>query len=491
MRRRPSPKSTFKLGSMVAAAVLALVLIGNLISFAATRDRLPRETYLADVDVSGMTVPEAIERVQRALQAPLTLRYQTQVLTLVPAQIEFKLNDAVARLVLERIVRRNQGMDQFLPFVLRQVSPSRLPPPYQYSDEKLQAYLLDIAAQYDRPPTLPSAEPGTLNLRPGADGLALNLTEARDRVLAALSSGINRTLDLPVDVVPLTDVGTQVLGDLISVRISGFVAGGNVAGVFVKDVRSGREFSLNGEVAFSAAGWLKLPLLIEAYRAADPLSPALIDRLTSMIVEGSSLNANEVLRELGAGDADQGVVAVNVLLKKLGLVNTFLAQPFGQQTLPPTFVTPANARADVNTNPDPRAQSTPADVALLLEMIEQCRLDAGPLVLLFPQQLTPDKCNQMLELLARNRLNGLLEAGSGSSTVISRQSWDANNHGVVGLVRSPGGDYIVAVMLHGSAPLNWADTSLIIADVARAAYSFFNNGQAPPPAQPIAAPPPP
>jgi hypothetical protein len=113
------------------------------------------------------------------------------------------------------------------------------------------------------------------------------------------------------------------------------------------------------------------------------------------------------------------------------------------------------------------------------------------LLLAFPQQFTASKCEQALALLGRNRLNGLLEAGSGGSPVISRQSWDANNHGVAGLVRSPGGDYIVVVMLHGSSPLNWADTSLIIADIARAAYSFFNNGQAPPAAQPLTAPPPP
>lgn len=476
---------------MIAVAVLALVLIANLIAFATSRDRLPRETWLADIDVSGATVDEAVARAQRALQGPVSLRYRSASLTLSPAQVDFQLNETVARLLLEGILRRNAGFDQFVPFTLRQTTPTRLPPPYQYSEEKLRDFLLSVAAQHDQPPTPPTADPGTLSLRPGTDGFALNLTEARDRLLAALASGVSRTVDLPVDVAPLADTGMQALGDLISARVSGFVAGGNVAGVFVKDLRSGREFSLNGDVAFSAAGWLKLALVVEAYRAAGEVSPELDDRLASVIVEGSSLNANDVLRELGQGDASQGVAAVNTLLKRLGLVNTFLAQPFDQQTIPPAFVTPANARADVTTSPDPAAQSTPADTGLLLEMLDQCRAGSGALLLAFPQQFSAGKCEQALALLARNRLNGLLEAGSGGSPVISRQSWDANNHGVAGLVRSPGGDYIVAVMLHSAAALNWADTSLIIADIARASYSFFNNGQAPPPAQPMTAPPPP
>jgi len=477
---------------MVAVAVLALVLLGNLIAFATSRDRLPRETYLADIDVSGATINEAINRAQRALQAPVSLRYQTVSLTLSPAQLDFKLNETVARLLLEGVLKRNQGFDQFIPFMLRQATPTRLPPPYQYSESKLQDYLLELAAQYDQPPTPPTADPGTLNLRPGADGLALNLVEARDRLLAALSSGLSRLVDLPVDVAPMTKVGMQALGDLISARVSGFAAvGGNVAGVFVKDLKTGQEFSLNGDVAFSAAGWLKLALVIETYRVAGEVSPELNDRLASVVVEGSSLNANDVLRELGQGDANLGVGALNVLLKKLGLVNTFLAQPFDQRTIPPTIITPANSRADVTASPDPAAQSTPVDAGLLLEMLDQCRANSGALLLAFPQQFTASKCEQALALLGRNRLNGLLEAGSGGSPVISRQSWDANNHGVAGLVRSPGGDYIVVVMLHGSSPLNWADTSLIIADIARAAYSFFNNGQAPPAAQPLTAPPPP
>lgn len=491
MRRRASPRSMIGMGGIVAAAVLALTLLGNLIAFATSRDRLPRETYLADIDVSGATIDEAVSRVRRALEGPVSLRYQTVSITLSPAQIDFKLNEIVVRLLLEDILKRNQGFDQFFSFMLGQATPTRVSPPYQYSESKLQDYLLGLAAQYDQPATPPTADPGTLNLRPGADGFALNLAEARSRLLAALSSGVSRLVDLPVDVAPMTDVGMQVLGDLISARVSGFTAGGNVAGVFVKDLGSGREFSLNGDVAFSAAGWLKLALVIEAYRAAGEVSPQLNDRLVSIVVEGSSLNANEMLRELGQGDANLGVDALNAFLKKLGLLNTFLAQPFDQRTIPPTFITPANSRADVTASPDPAAQSTPVDVGLLLEMLDQCRANSGALLLAFPQEITASKCEQALALLGRNRLNGLLEAGSGGSPVISRQSWDANNHGVAGLVRSPGGDYIVVVMLHGSSPLNWADTSLIIADIARAAYSFFNNGQAPPPAQPMTAPPPP
>ena len=65
--------------------------------------------------------------------------------------------------------------------------------------------------------------------------------------------------------------------------------------------------SLNGDVAFSAQGWVKLAIVLEAYRTlSDTMTAQTAQQLTSMITEGSTTTTNEVLRQIGSGDPQAG-----------------------------------------------------------------------------------------------------------------------------------------------------------------------------------------
>ena len=124
-------------------------------------------------------------------------------------------------------------------------------------------------------------------------------------------------------------------------------------------------------------------------------------------------------------------------------------------------------------------------------MLEQCRNNTGALPLVFPNEFTAARCEQILGAMGQNGANVLIMAGSPGATGIHRQSWDANNHGDAALVRTPGRTYVIAVMLHSNGSLNWGETSLIVSDIARATYGFFNQGQVPAPVQAMNAAPPP
>ena len=249
---------------------------------------------------------------------------------------------------------------------------------------------------------------------------------------------------------------------------------------------------MNGDVAFSAQGWLKLAIVVEAYRAlSDTITQQTTQQLTSLVADGSSATANQILQTFGAGDAQAGVTQLNGTLKRMGLVSTFLAQPFDQTATPAQFITPGNTRTDVNASPDANAQSTPAEVGVLFEMLEQCRTNTGALPLIFAGEFTAARCEQVLNAMAQNNANVLIAANSPAQIVIHRQSWDANDHGDAALVRSPGGTYVLVVMLHSGSALNWADTSQVIGDIARATYGYFNNGQVPAAAAAMNAAPPP
>jgi hypothetical protein len=130
-------------------------------------------------------------------------------------------------------------------------------------------------------------------------------------------------------------------------------------------------------------------------------------------------------------------------------------------------------------------------VGVILEMLEQCHASTGALPLMFGGEFTAARCDQVLSALAQNNANVLIAANSPGATVIHRQSWDANNQGDAALVSSPGGAYVIVVILHSKAALNWSDTSQVIGDIARASYGYFNNGQVPSAAAVMNAAPPP
>ncbi|MCS6847176.1 MAG: serine hydrolase [Anaerolineae bacterium] len=493
MRRRFLNRSTLENAIVVSVIFIFAILVANVIAFIGSRNRLPPETRLGDLDVSGLTVDEAISAAVRSLQQPVTLRYLDQRMELAPDAIGFRLNEPVARLRLESILAGQQGLDKLPAFILRRnEDPARIPLPYQYSEPQLQSVLAELAARYNREARPPAPDLASGTVTPGQDGAVLNLAEASQAILAAMQSSISRTVDLPVDIMPLGMRGVRSLESAVLERLRPFTERpGNLAGVFIKDLRSGEELAINGDVAFSGAGWLKLGLILEAYRANElPIAPALREKLEVVSARGGPAEINDVLRALGDGDAQLGADRVNATLQKLGLRNTFLAQPLGQSITPPAIVTPANARGDINADPDPNAQSTVADVGVLLEMIEQCRNGAGGMILAFDGAFSAAKCDEMLAVIAKNGFSGLIEAGSGGAVVFHRQAWDERNHGDAALVRSPKGDYVVAVMLHGQGQLDWAETSPIISDIARLAYGFFNEQMPPAPPSLTGAPPP-
>ncbi|MCL4505085.1 MAG: class A beta-lactamase-related serine hydrolase [Chloroflexi bacterium] len=466
-----------------------MVLIGIFVSFFSTRDRLPASTYVGDIDVSALSINEAITRTSRLLLSPVALRYQTSIIQMHPADIDYQVNDVVLQLQLDKIIKGQQGLDKLPQFVLHNSPDTHINVPYQYSVDKLNQFLSTLANQYDRKPTPPQPNAKDLSLTAGRNGVLLNTSESEKLLLNALQSGSSRFVDLPVDTIPIGSRTISSLGDLIKQRLAQFPGG--TAGVFVKDLKTGQEFSLNSDVAFSAQGWLKIAIAVDAIRVLSPTADSpTVQQLGAMVTSGANASANDFLGAIGQGDAQAGASQLNDMLKRMGLVSTFLAQPYDQTSTPLQVITPGNSRTDVSTSPDALAQSTPAEISVMLEMLEQCRNNGGALMLAFKGEFTPAKCELALNTLGQNNANILVAASSPGATVIQRQSWDANNHGDAALVRSPGGAYILTVMLHSNSTLNWSDTSQVINDIARAAYGYFNNGQIPAQAPALNAPPP-
>jgi hypothetical protein len=489
MKLSPRARTILENTAVFAGLGLIVFVIANVFSFATSRGVLPPETRMGDVNVTGLTIDDAISKTVTALQAPVTLRAITQEVPLDPSAVDFRLNRVVAELQLRELMDAQQGIGQLPAFMFRQhIRNNDLPLPYLYSEPKLQAELDLLAQRIDREPRPPQPDINTGAVSAGADGALLNRAEATTQILSALTSSVSRTVDLPVDVIPLGNASVRSIEPQIVERLKPFTdAEGNIAGVFIKDLQTGEELSINGDVAFSGAGWSKLAVATEGAR----MNAASADELNAIAGAGDINAINPVLQRLGNGDLQLGVDAVNNLLNRLGLRNTFLAQQFFSSVRPPSIVTPANSRGDIDASPDPNAQSTVADAGVLLEMLWQCSNGQGPMLLAMDDEnpFTPESCKAMLDGVASSPFNGLIEAGSGDAQVIQRLNWDPNNHGASALVQAGDRSYVVSILLHSPNALDWANTSPIITDIARIANGFFS-GQMPAQVPALTSPPP-
>jgi len=177
-----------------------------------------------------------------------------------------------------------------------------------------------------------------------------------------------------------------------------------------------------------------------------------------------------------------GPLEVSEDMFTLGLENTFLAGYFalGSPILY-LYETPANQREDINTDPDIYNQTTASDIGMLLEDLFQCAQNGGSaLTAVFPGQFTQTECQDMITLLIQNRLPSLLTAGVPEGTPIAHKHGWVTNNGVIntigdaGIIYSPVANYVLVVFLHHPDQLVWEPASILIADLSRAVYNFYN-----------------
>ena len=268
-----------------------------------------------------------------------------------------------------------------------------------------------------------------------------------------------------------------------------------VSSYVVVDLRSGARIARNADVALAGMSLVKVPILINAYRALD--GPPNVEQ-TKLISQTAALSsnfaANLLLREIaGRPDPYAGADIVTQSLRDLGLFNTFIAVPVEMEPRPDrlnSYLTPANQRTDVTTRPDPYRQTTTADVAALFEMLYACaEADAGPLRARYPDELTQAECAALLEVLQLNELARLLERGLPEGVRFAHKvGWIDDTHGDGGVVYAPGGDYAIVMALYAPGWLEWEKSAPLFETAARLAYAHFNDPGAYPPAV-LAAPP--
>lgn len=467
-------------------AALALVFV-ELALYSRQRARMPYGLTVGGVPVGGLSQNEALERVVQVYSTPIELHYGEQRILVNPSSIGFELDTEAMLAAAEQERTGTEFWPGFWDFLWNRPSEStNVPVRSDYSQAQLEGVLRDVSARYDQPPEPPSPVPGTTRFEPGAPGRVLDIARSVELIEEVVTRPRNRRVTLPVVETNSARPSLATLETLLKqvFQVEGF---NGLVDIYLMDLRSGDEMHLatwNGEdiaadpdVAITAGSTIKIGIATAFFRYNDlPLDPEddawMVDMLTLSGNETSDLLMEEI-------DPGRGPLMVTETLQQLGMENTFIAGYFrlGAQLLR-VYQTPANSRTDIDTDPDPYTQTTASEMGWLLTDLYRCSRDGGTLRAVYPDEITPDECSYILDLLAQNRIAVLLEAGVPEGTRLAhKHGWTGSPLewlGDAGVVYTPGGDYVITVYLWDEQPMIWQPTSTLVADVSEAVYNYFN-----------------
>jgi len=481
-------------GISVAVMSIALVLtVIALVGYSRQRNNYPSGMKIGGVSVGGVDPQIASQRVLQVYSTPIELQYGEATIQIDPSVVGFELDldSMIAAADLQRTGGAFWG--GFWNYLWnRDPDPVEIPLSATIVEDRLVNYLRnEIAVRYDEPPTPAQPIPGGTSFVPGAPGKVLDIERATRLIEDTLRSPSNRTVVLSYN---QSSAARPTIGNLEIlmkqiITTSGF---DGVIGVYMLDLQTGQEihFALNQgqeisvqpDVSFTASSTIKIPILVSYYikngsEPVDTQTQALIEEM----IRKSDNNASDAM--MNRIDINTGPLIVSQNMQTIGLEDTFLAGFFAVGSpLLKTFVTPANSRKGISTDPDSYNQTTPLDMGMLLADLYQCATTGGgALIAAFPDKITSEICQQIITYLSTDKIGVLIEAGVPEGTQIAhKHGWITSPDGVIrnfsdaSIVYSAGGNFVLSIYAYHPAQIVFDDANALFANIGDAVYNFYN-----------------
>ena len=433
---------------------------------------------IAGVDVAGLSLSEVADRLRVALAEPaeLDLRAGSARLRLDPATIDLTVS-----------------LDELLDEAAQALAAggtTTIPPRFQFDTAALRDQLAGLATELSVDSTitiLTSTETISRSFayRPGR---TLDLDAAVEAVRDALAKpkpGPIRLKVIPVTTpppVPLERLREEI--EALADELPG------VVGLHLIDLTTGETIGLNDRTVFAGASTIKTAIMLYTYIELSRLSERQEFWMNEMIRYSDNLSANDLLAAAAGGQGtDNAFVGTDdmstLLQEELGLRHTYLYIPFETadyiKLYKPKFRCgpkgPVGAKPYTEMGACLRAE--PESMARLYQLIDQCANGEGQLLKLY-KKLSAQRCQEMLDWLALNGDDSRMVAGLPADVRVEHKSgWIEDMQADVGIVRSPAGDYILAVYYY--RPLTagrsfWADEVMapVVAAFSRLVYSAYN-----------------
>lgn len=469
-----------------------MLAILQLVRYSRIRSTFPPGMVIAGVPVGGLNQQQASDRLLQTYTAvPVEVRYRDAVIQIKPNVVGFEL-DIQAMIAAADMERLQQPFwSGYWDFLWNRLpAPKPVPLRATFSEDRLRAYLQnEVAARYDQSPKAAVPVAGTARFESGKAGTVLDIDRAVTLIDGALRSPTSRVVNLTFDRINPPRPSAQNLKVQLQqiIELSDF---NGLIEVYVNDLQTGQEINfayadqqlVPTDIAFTAASTMKIPIMVSTFRRVTDPTPEEVIRLVESMIELSENTPADALMEAYI-DKIGGPLEVTSDLQALGLRNTFLAGYFypGAPLLR-TFQTPANQRTDLSAGPDVYNQTTAAEMGMLMEDIYRCADNGGgTFAAVFPGEITQGECQQMISYLVANKIAVLLQAGLPEGTRIAhKHGWIIETDGLmhtigdVGLVYSPGGNYVISVFMYDANQLLFDPANLMVAELSQAVYNYFN-----------------
>ncbi len=493
MTLRYQAKRKLKPGGILLGIGFVFILFALLLvllewqNFRNRQEWLPAGSWWGGVDISGLTIEQAESKVEQLFGAPLELRYRDQRIQANPERLGFTLNLVPGKAHWEEIARQRSFGDSLWRVRL---APVTLDLETTLSEESASQFLREqVAARYDNPPEMPIPLAGTTRFTNGSPGYFLDMTASLERIAGLQPLGDIRSVDLVIKDSQPAQADVRLLQAVLKQHIQ--QAGFNgVAEIYVHNLANDQtlHFALRGgeeiasEIAFSAASTIKIPILLSALlRTPQPISEDFKSMAERMMILSENPPADALMEQ--AIGSTLAPLRVSQDLQKLGFANTFLAGYFylGAPLLQ-RFDTPANTRGDINLRPDMYNQTTAGEMGRLLVEIYRCAKGSpGLLTATFGDQITAEKCQLMLDLMQRNKIGVLIEAGVPEGTPVAhKHGWTEEADGYLhtisdaGIVFAPQTDYVQVIFVYDPLQLLFEPGNALMAQLSQIVFNAFN-----------------
>ncbi|MDH7473651.1 MAG: serine hydrolase [Anaerolineae bacterium] len=459
---------------------------------------IPLQTHLDETLVSAF-----LDRLATEINQPMREHtLDAQALQFIPGQEERRLDTTGG---VEKIHAAFLSTDPAQRTVTLPVN-TRQPP--SLTPDELKIMLEPIAARVSVPPesvrvltttltsdprwpewwTPPGASRVAYTFDPGRMGRELDIEASIARIQTAIASGDPVPVSLVITNVNPPHFGLEDGLKPLLLDISNEFPG--VTSLYVADLSSGETLSHNLHVVYSGMSLLKVGILVTAYRHWNGDPPDDIrSNIAYMISESNNAASNLVLMGIGGDeDAIAGVEAVNQTFADLGMIRTFMRQPYYVEggakwpALPPLDLpedknVPATEAA-IDTHPDAMMQTRLADLVILWTALYEGCQGKGLLLKTYPDSLDAAACCEMLDWLKTNPVRTVIGASVPPEVPIAhKHGWVAATRSDVGIVFSPGGDYLFGLfMWQDSDWINWDVCFPLFRRLSATVYNYFNMG---------------
>jgi hypothetical protein len=355
MRTRSTPgMGQWLVMTIIVAAIIFLLY--KVYQYGTFRQYLPAGLTVAGVNVGGLTRNEAASLLtSRYMDAEVVLYHGDSTISIDPSR------DAELKLDLETMLNQADFQrDQqdfwagFWGFLWqRPIEVEMVELRATHNPATLRRTLETIATSFDNPAQRPQPVPATLSFQYGEAGVRTDVAASIDEVVAALYRPTRREAHMTLRASDAERPEISLLGNLLINHLQNARFEG-IASIFILDLATGEEVRIEAEQPMSGIDLLKLPVAIEAYRVLENQPTPSQMRLISETLSTTEPEGAIALLNLVAGQDNPhlGAEVTTQSLWRLGLRNSFMATPYGQQPRGQvTYNTPANSNFEMMTNP--------------------------------------------------------------------------------------------------------------------------------------------